>query len=62
MIDFGLSKRYMARDKHIKMIKNKGLIGSARYASIPAHAGHEQGRRDDCESICYLLLYFMHRG
>ena len=63
MIDFGLAKSYMNRKtgKHIAFIEGKSLIGTARYASVGAHSGHEQGRRDDMESVCYVLLYFYRR-
>ena len=58
MIDFGLSKQYINPDgSHISMNYLKGLIGTARYASINAHFGFEQGRRDDIESVCYLMVY-----
>lgn len=42
VIDFGLAKYY--RDnlgKHIPMQDKKGMIGTARYASISAHIGKE---------------------
>lgn len=59
-IDFGLSKRYRDPDtrKHIEYKNNKHLTGTARYASINAHFGIEQSRRDDLEAIYYILLYF----
>lgn len=60
LIDFGLSKYHLQEDgTHIPMKQNKGLIGTARYTSISSHAGLEQSRRDDLESIAYLLLYFV---
>jgi serine/threonine protein kinase len=61
IIDFGLAKRYRDPQTHIHIPYRDGypLIGTIRFASINAHLGIELSRRDDIESLAYLLIYFL---
>ena len=61
LLDFGLSKKYRSSKtkKHFPFTQGKKLIGNARYSSINALNGNTQSRRDDLESLGYLLLYLL---
>ena len=61
IIDFGLAKKFMSSrtGKHAKFVINKKWSGTSRFASANSLRGVAQSRRDDLESLCYLLLYLM---
>jgi serine/threonine protein kinase len=61
LIDLGLSKYYIDRlsNTHIPYKSNSSFTGSFRFSSIRNHKGIEQSRRDDLESIGYMLIFFL---
>ena len=61
ILDFGLAKKYRSSRtlRQYPYIKKKKLTGTARYASIHALEAYEQSRRDDLESVGYVLMYFL---
>ena len=60
LIDFGLSKKYIDFNtkSHIPFKKEKPIVGTIKYISINTHLTYEQSRRDDIESLLYIILYF----
>lgn len=59
LIDFGLGRRYWRDQQHAPMRTIQTLTGTARYASINAHKGMEQSRRDDLQAVGHMLIYFL---
>ena len=61
IIDFGLSKKYRSdrSGRHIQFCVTKKMTGTARYASTNNLRGVEISRRDDLESLAYMIIYFI---
>lgn len=57
IIDFGLSKLYSIQETHVEMKTDRVPIGTLDFISINVHRGYTPSRRDDLESVGYILLY-----
>jgi len=60
LIDFGLSCPYLdlVTRKIFGNIKGFHFVGTLRYSSINSHRGIRLCRKDDLESMLYVLIYF----
>ena len=60
LIDFGLSECYIDPRTGMCYKNDKGakFIGTLRYSSVNSHKGIRQCRKDDLESLMYILIYF----
>ena len=62
LLDFGFCKQYLLPDgSHIPMKTKKQLIGTPNYVSINMHNGLEPSRRDDLESVGYIMINLFYR-
>lgn len=63
LIDYGLARRYCQivdqEVEHVKRLKLQSFTGTARYASIDAQKQYTTSRKDDLESLGYILVYFL---
>jgi len=61
IVDFGMSKAYidLKTREHVEPKALRQFVGTYRYCAITAHHGNEQSRKDDLESLGYILIYFL---
>ena len=61
LIDFGLCKKWKTNEKgsHIKERTQRCPLGTANYISVNVHQGIEPSRRDDMESVGYIVLFLL---
>ena len=61
LIDFGLAERYSdeTSGQHLPCNEKTSFSGTVRFCSVNSHKGYTMSRRDDLESIVYILLYFI---
>ena len=59
LIDFGISKIYKNGTIHNDETKISGLLGSVNFSSLNTINFIEPARRDDIESVMYILVYML---
>lgn len=59
LIDMGFCKRYSVYGKHMEPKLLTNAIGTPNYVSINVHNNIEPSRRDDMESLIYVLIYLL---
>jgi serine/threonine protein kinase len=60
LIDFGLCKKWQtAEGSHIKERTERSPLGTANYISVNVQQGIEPSRRDDLESVGYIILFLL---
>ena len=59
IVDFGMAKRIINNKKHIEVRSINSIIGSPNYISQNVTRLIEPTRRDDMESIIYIILYML---
>ena len=58
-IDFGLSRRFERSGSHVAYAEGQSFEGTPYFASLNSVKGVRPGRRDDLESLGYVLLYLL---
>lgn len=61
LIDFGFCKRYEYDGKHIEEKSIKNVIGTVNYISLNVHNHLEPSRRDDIESVIYVIDFLLNQ-
>jgi serine/threonine protein kinase len=60
LIDFGLSSSYLdSNQEHILRTKHKRFFGNILYASLSAFSGISRSRRDDLQSVMYIMVFLL---
>jgi serine/threonine protein kinase len=60
LIDFGLCKKWKNNEgSHIKERSQRSPLGTVNYISVNVQQGIEPSRRDDLESVAYIILFLL---
>lgn len=59
-VDFGITSPFMTmKGVHKDQTRSKQVIGTPSFVSLNVHQGISNSRRDDVESLLYVLIYLM---
>ena len=59
IIDFGMAKKIIINNKHIEEKNINNIIGSPNYISLNVVNLIEPSRRDDMESLIYIMMFML---
>ena len=56
LIDFGIARSYVEEGRHAQRRKTRKMKGTKKYCSVGTMRGRTSSRRDDLESLAYVLV------
>jgi hypothetical protein len=60
LIDYGFCRSYKTiDDEHIENIPLNTIMGTSNYISVNIHNLNQPSRRDDIESVVYIIIYML---
>ena len=61
LIDFGLGTYFIDQrtGEHVRERRKQVFVGTAGFSSLNSHLLKEQSRRDDLESLAYIMIYLV---
>jgi len=63
LIDFGISSAYKNEDgTHIKKLRYTSFSGNFMFASLSSISKYSQSRRDDMQSLFYVMIFLLNNG
>lgn len=63
LVDFGLSTRWLEKDgSHCNKQRSNRFSGNLMFASMNSCRGYTKSRRDDIESLFYLIVFMLNNN
>lgn len=61
LIDYGLGCKFIENGQHIKKVFLQKFSGNIIFASLNSCRGNSKSRRDDIQSLVYLMIYLLNK-